>query len=100
DLVDAQLDLAAPNGLDDVAALAELRLCVHLFRDAQALQHLGDVLAARADLRVDVDDRLGGEQSFLEIFYRRDIGRRRLLVHRNADADARDRLCAALDAPL
>src|SRR5207245_10450740 len=100
DLVDAGLDLAAAHRLDDVPALAELGLRIHLLGDAQALQHLGDVLAARADFRIDIDDRLGCQQRALERIDRRDVRRRRRFIHRDADADARDRLRAALDAPL
>src|SRR6187549_2311076 len=44
DLVDAELDLAAPHRLGDIAALAEGRLPVDLLGDAQALQDLGDML--------------------------------------------------------
>ncbi len=95
DLVDAELDLAAPDRLGDVPALAQRGLSIHLVGDSEPLENFCDMLPAGPGLRVDVDHRARREQRALEGFGGGNIGQRRLLVHRHADADARDRPAAA-----
>src|SRR5436309_13356877 len=99
DLVDSELDLAAPDRLGDITALAQCAFATHFSSNSQSFENFRAMLPAGPGLRVDVDHRARREQRALEGFGGGNIGQRRLLVHRHADADARDRPAAARGYP-
>src|SRR5439155_14667630 len=67
----------------------EDRLRLHLVGDPQAIEHLGEMDAARAAARwIDIGDRLRGEQRAFQGVWRRDIGLGCALANGHDDAGA------------
>ena len=78
DLVDGDFGFPAGDQLGDIAARLELGLRPHLIGDAQPIQQLVEIDAARAaGLGIDVGDRFRGQQRALEGIDRADVGQRR-----------------------
>ena len=85
----AEFGFAADDQIGDMAALLELRLRPDLVGDAELLEQLVDIDAARAAAgRIDIGDRLGRQQRLLEGFDRAHVRLGRALLHHHADADA------------
>src|SRR2546423_15511007 len=55
DLVDAELDLAAPDRLGDITALAQCAFATHFSSNSQSFEDLRYMFPAGARLRIDVD---------------------------------------------
>ena len=87
--MDAEFDLAAADRLDDITAFQQRGLGLHLLHDAQPRKYLGDMLAAGAYRRIDIDDRTRSEQRATERVGTGDIGVRCPFVDGHADADPR-----------
>ena len=88
----AELGLAVCNQDSNLCGgfgVGEDRLRFHLVGDSQALEHLGEMNAARAAARrIDIGDRLRGEQRALQGVWRRDVRLGRALANGYAEAGA------------
>src|SRR3974390_1431153 len=97
DLVDTDLCGAVDDEIGDVTALLQLRFRAHLIRNAELLEQLVDIDAARAAaLRIEVGDAFGIEQCPLERLDRADVGLRRAFLHDDTYTDIRELHLAAL----
>src|SRR6266545_4764869 len=78
DYMHADLGLAVRNYNSNLCGplrVGENRLRFHLTGDAQAIEHFGEMDAARAAARwIDIGNRLRGEQRVFQGVWRRDIG--------------------------
>src|SRR5215211_1425263 len=103
DLLDGDLDLAVGDQFGvEARAIVQLGLCLHLISDPEALEHLGEVDAARgAEGRVGVDDRFRRKQRPLQRLGRADVGLGCAGAYAETNAGARqDDLAIRRDAAL